>query len=255
MASTSESLKRLSDDNDFEVANGEPDVRGWAVKTASGQTIGTVSDLVIDSDAMKVRQLEVSFEGSTGASRDQRALIPIEAADLDRDDQCVIIHGMTPEQIRTPRSDRSANTTTENRTYERPSGSQESKRLTRAEEELRIGKRAVQAGEVRVRKHVETEHVSEPISLEKERVHVERRPVTDASRTDVRIGEEGELVVPIMEEQAVVDKRAVAKEEVVISKDRVSERDTVEADVRKERFDVDESGAADRTRSDLKGRA
>jgi len=238
MASTNE-LKRLSEDHDYEVAHDEPDIRGWKVTTANGQSIGTVADLIIDSSAMKVRQIEVSLDGS---SRDQRALIPIEAADLDRGANAVVIHGMTLEQIRTLPAYGSADVGRTNRTYERPASRDESKRLTRAEEEVRIGKRAVQAGQVRVGKHVETERVSQPVTLEKERVTVERRPVSDTSRGDVRIGaDEREIIVPIMEEEPVVEKRAVVKEELVIAKERVSERDNVETEVRKERFDVDEN--------------
>jgi uncharacterized protein (TIGR02271 family) len=242
MASTNE-LKRLSEDHDYEVAHDEPDVRGWKVTTANGQSIGTVTDLIIDSSAMKVRQLEVALDRSaSGPSRDQRALIPIQAADLDRGANAVVIHGMTLEQIRTLPAYGSADAGTTNRTYDRPAGRDQSKRLTRAEEEVRIGKRAVQAGEVRVGKHVETERVSQPVTLEKERVTVERRPVTDASRGDVRIGaDQREVIVPIMEEEPTVEKRAVVKEELVVAKERVSERDNVEAEVRKERFDVDES--------------
>ena len=42
-----------------------------------------------------------------------------------------------------------------------------------------------------------------------------------------------------MEEEVTVDKRAVVKEELVIGKRIVEERDVVEADLRREKFDVD----------------
>jgi uncharacterized protein (TIGR02271 family) len=240
MASTNESLKRMTEDNDFEVAENQPDVRGWTAMTADGQSIGTVTDLIIDQGALKVRHLEVELDGRvSNSSRKQHAVIPIEAADLDPGVNCVLIHSLTLEQIRALPAYDSADMSASHRSYARPAPQQESKRFTRAEEELRIGKRGVQAGEVRVGKHVETERVSRPVTLEKERVTVERRPVSDTSRQEVRIGEDQrEVIVPIMEEEAVVEKRAVVKEELVVGKERVSERDNIEAEIRKERFDV-----------------
>jgi len=109
-------------------------------------------------------------------------------------------------------------------------------RLTRAEEELQIGKRQVQAGEVVVGKHVETERVSTPVQRRVEHVRVERRPVDDATgAAELR---EGEIRVPIMEEEVVVEKRPVVKEEVVVTREVATETQQVEADVRRERIDV-----------------
>src|SRR5688500_11070188 len=83
-------------------------------------------------------------------------------------------------------------------------------RITRSEEELAIGKRQVQAGEVSVRKTVETEHVTERVPVSREEVTVERRPVTAADTGSVEIGED-RVVVPVTEEEVVVEKRPVAK--------------------------------------------
>src|SRR5690606_23367895 len=116
--------------------------------------------------------------------------------------------------------------------------------LIRSEEELAVGKRQRQAGEVGVQKHVETEHVRESVPVTREEVTVERRPVRDASATgrNPEIGED-EIRVPLMEEEVVAEKRAVPKEEVVIRKQAVQDEKTVEADLRKERVDVDDEAA------------
>jgi len=249
MSTTNDSLVRLSDDDDLEVAPNEPDVRGWSVMTVNGLKIGKVRDLIIDRGAMKVRYLEVALDDATSGS-DARPMIPIQSADLDRDDRAVIVHGITIEQINALPAYGSGRSAPE-RAYERPrQAASDTRRLTRAEEEVRIGKGSVKAGEVRVGKHIETERVQQPVTLEKERVTVERRPVTDSTRTDVRIGDQQEIVVPIMEEQAVVETRPVVKEELVIAKEQVRETEQVETEVRKERFDID-----DRSRkvSDRKG--
>jgi uncharacterized protein (TIGR02271 family) len=66
-----------------------------------------------------------------------------------------------------------------------------------------------------------------------------RRPVTGtAGNRDVQISAQ-EFRVPLTEEEAVIEKRPVVKEEVIISKRPVEKRDSVEADVRKERIDVE----------------
>ena len=116
------------------------------------------------------------------------------------------------------------------------------RRMTLSEEQLSIGKRQVQAGEVELRKTVETEHVSESVPLMREEITIERRPISAGSRasTDVEIGED-EIRIPVMEEQAVVEKRVVATEEVIVNKREVTENQTVEADLRRERVDVDDT--------------
>jgi uncharacterized protein (TIGR02271 family) len=121
---------------------------------------------------------------------------------------------------------------------ERTARGAEESRMTRSEEELDIEKRRVQAGEVSVRKHVDTEHVSQPVKLMREDVTIERRPVR-ADQAGGTIESESEIRIPLTEEQAAINKRAVLKEELVIKKEMKSEEKNVEADLRKERIDVD----------------
>ena len=98
-----------------------------------------------------------------------------------------------------------------------------------------------------VGKHVETERQQVPVSLKREEIVIERRPVNrEAGATDIR---EDQIRVPLMEEEAVVDKRAVVKEELVIGKRVVEDQQTVDADVRREEFDIDENARVkDRSR-------
>jgi uncharacterized protein (TIGR02271 family) len=111
--------------------------------------------------------------------------------------------------------------------------------MTRSAEQLRIGKRLEQKGDVRVAKHVETERVRQDVPLRHEQVHVERRPVDrTAGAAEFR---DQEIVVPVMEEDAVIEKRPVVKEEIVITKEPVTKQKTVETDLRHEEVDVDRS--------------
>jgi uncharacterized protein (TIGR02271 family) len=74
-------------------------------------------------------------------------------------------------------------------------------------------------------------------------VTVERVPVEgEVAATEPQIGEE-EIVVPVVEEEIVVEKRPVVKEEIRIRKQVVEEVEVVEEDVRREEVEiVDDTG-------------
>jgi uncharacterized protein (TIGR02271 family) len=122
-------------------------------------------------------------------------------------------------------------------------------RLTLSEEELEVGKREHRAGEVGISKRVETDHVREQVPLRHEEVEIERRPIQGGMRGSARI-EEDSIRVPVREEEAVVEKRAVPKEELVVRKRSVEEHQTVEADLRRERADIHRDGDLRRTDRD-----
>lgn len=116
----------------------------------------------------------------------------------------------------------------------------DTRRITRAEEELDITKREVKAGEATVHKTVETEHIRKPVTLRREEVTIERRPVEGREAGNATIGNDNEIHIPLMSEEAVVNKRPVVKEELVIGKRAVSDTEEVETDIRKERIKVDQ---------------
>src|SRR5215207_4908265 len=111
-------------------------------------------------------------------------------------------------------------------------------RVQRSEEELRAGTREREAGSMRVRKRVRTDREQIEVPTRHEEVSVERVPASGEA-TEAEIGED-EVVVPVTEEEVVVGKRAVAKEEVRIRKDVVEDTETVEEDVRREEIDVED---------------
>jgi uncharacterized protein (TIGR02271 family) len=112
-------------------------------------------------------------------------------------------------------------------------------RVQRAEEELKVGTREREAGRLRVRKRVRTEREQLRVPKRREEVHVERVPVEGREAPEAEIGE-GEISVPVVEEEVVVEKRPEVKEEIRIRKDLVEEEEVVEADVRREEIDVDD---------------
>jgi uncharacterized protein (TIGR02271 family) len=112
-------------------------------------------------------------------------------------------------------------------------------RVQRSEEELRAGTREREAGAMKVRKRVRTDREQIEVPTKHEEVTVERVPV-EGEATEAQIGED-EVTVPVTEEEVVVDKRAVAKEEIRLRKDVVEDTETVEEDVRREEVEVEDA--------------
>ncbi len=92
-------LQKLSK-SDFEIVDGEPDIRGWDVKDASGKQIGEVEELIFDYESRKVRYLVVDLEENDFDLDDREVLVPIGVAQLHGDDDDVILSGVTAEQLR-----------------------------------------------------------------------------------------------------------------------------------------------------------
>ncbi len=96
---TSGQLAHLSEMDDYEIADGEPDIVGWDVCASNGEKIGDVEDLLVDSATMRVRYLEVKLETDLVPNNDRRhCLIPIGSARLD-DDQDNVLVSMESERL------------------------------------------------------------------------------------------------------------------------------------------------------------
>lgn len=109
-----------------------------------------------------------------------------------------------------------------------------------AEEHLEVGKREVETGRLRIQKRV-SEHeqtIDEPLFADEitiERVAINR--VIDAP-TSARV--EGETtVIPLFEEQIVLQKRLVLREEVRVTKRRIERRAPQTVAVRREEVIVE----------------
>jgi len=112
-------------------------------------------------------------------------------------------------------------------------------RVQRTEEELRVGTLEREAGAINVRKRVKTDRERMEVPTRHEEITVDRVPV-EGEATEAEIGD-AEVSIPVTEEELVVEKRPVAKEEVRIRKDVVEDTEVVEEDVRREEVDVDDA--------------
>jgi uncharacterized protein (TIGR02271 family) len=114
--------------------------------------------------------------------------------------------------------------------------------MTRSEEELRVGKTEREAGRARLKKYVVTEDVTQTVPVRREEVRVEREPITEANVGAATSGpdiSEEEHEVVLTEEEPVVEKRAVPRERVRLSKDAVTEEEQVSEQVRKEQVETE----------------
>ncbi|REC93806.1 YsnF/AvaK domain-containing protein [Kushneria indalinina] len=118
--------------------------------------------------------------------------------------------------------------------------------LPLSEEELRVGKRDVERGTTRVRRHVVSTPVEEDVHLRDESVSVERRPVTgdrpvsDADFTDKSVE------MTETDEEAVVSKEAHVREEVAVRKDVGEHTEHVSDEVRHHEVDIDDTDGTHR---------
>ena len=115
--------------------------------------------------------------------------------------------------------------------------------MTRSEEELRVNTRKREAGRVRLRKYVVTEYVQQTVPVRREKVSIEREPVTEANDEQSVAGaafsdEEHEVV--LHEEELVVEKKVVPKERVRLAKDTDTDQRQVTEQIRKEQIEIDD---------------
>jgi sporulation protein YlmC with PRC-barrel domain len=72
-------LARLSELRNYKVADGEPDIRGWEVRTISGRQLGEVTELLVDTEAGEVVMIDVDVRDSG-----RHGFAPVRAAMIDR---------------------------------------------------------------------------------------------------------------------------------------------------------------------------
>lgn len=252
-------LRMLNRMDDFKVAQGNPDPRGWDVIAKDGKKIGKVEHLLVDPSARMVRYLGVDLDRSLrGDLMGDRAagdhvLVPVDTARLSSQNREQVFipetsSGLAALPVYNKSSIASLLGPDRDRTDRgRPAGPREERlgeggerRITLAEEELALGKRTVMGGEVGIEKKVETEHVRKTVPVTREEVTIERRPVTGSVTgmdTSPRIHED-EIRIPLTHEEVVVEKRAVPKEELVVKKHQVTGEERIDETVRKERLEV-----------------
>jgi len=133
-------------------------------------------------------------------------------------------------------------------TYDRSAGSARAQTLNAdgedvipvVEEELRVGKRDVNNGRVRVRSYVTERPVSENVSLRDENVEVTRRAVNRPLDGTENAFVDRTIEAEEHREEAVISKEARVVEEVTLRKTAEQREETVSDSVRKTEVEVDD---------------
>lgn len=118
-------------------------------------------------------------------------------------------------------------------------------RIPVIEEELKVGKREVQRGGVRVFQRVRETPVHESVQLREEHVKVERHAVDKpATAADLAAFKEGSVELRETSEEAVVSKTARVVEEVVVGKEVTQRTEQINDTVRRTDVEVEQLGAS-----------
>jgi uncharacterized protein (TIGR02271 family) len=209
-------LKELGDSN-FEIVDGEPNIKGWDVKDVSGKQIGEVDELIFNEDTYKVLYLVVDLDDNDfDLDKDKKVLVPIGLAELHEKDDEVILPGVTATQLSALPAYEKGNITSQTESAirtafaggaagaaataltgethqadfyqhedfndhkfygKRQQNTPDTTTIPIIEEKMEVGKREVETGGVRLKSRVVQENVEENVNLRSERVHVEQTPV------------------------------------------------------------------------------
>lgn len=116
-------------------------------------------------------------------------------------------------------------------------GQHEETRIPLHEESMKVGKREVEAGGIRLRKIVRTETVNQPVELKHEDVVIERVPASGTPAPGTAFQSE-DIYIPLRQEEVVVDKETRVREEVRARKTSKSQRETISGTTRTEDVEV-----------------
>ena len=198
--------KPLSQLDDWELVHKDQDVRGRTLLDTEGRPLGTVTEMIVDTDEKRVDAIVldngVEYPANAFRIRDGHAVLRVEGT-------------------------RAAAETAET--------------VPLREEELQVQKRPVQAGEVGFRKEVVTEQQTLDVPVTREEVVLERHPV-EPRPADRRVGEGEPLEVPVRKEEVTVEKQPVVYEEVEVGKRAVQDTERVSGTIRREVADVETEG-------------
>ena len=230
--------------------------RGRTIVSSDGDKIGTLEEVYLDTQTGQPEWAAVN----TGLFGRKQSFVPLAEADPARGE---VVVPYSKDQVKGAPSvdpDGELSMDEEQRLYghygvsndndndndngdrEDVSGPTTDDAMTRSEEELRVGTAERERGRARLRKYVVTEEVQQTVPVRREEVRLEREPITDANVDDAVAGpeiSEEEHEVTLHQEEIVTEKRAVPKERVRMTKDTVTDEETVSDEVRKERIEVE----------------
>ena len=93
-------FERLGALNDYKVARGMIDPRGWKVVDGHGQHVGEVRDLIVDTDRMVAEFIDLELDGKFfHLQGDPRILVPMHHAHRDGDARRLVVNELTRSRV------------------------------------------------------------------------------------------------------------------------------------------------------------
>lgn len=234
----------FGDDDDDRVVYGEAVNRGnvvLTVQTASQDEVERAADIVegfgpIDIDEYKSQWHAGGWTGAQASAAGAGLSASRQSADLQNQGASLQGQNLDLQGSRQGLSD----------TGSLQRADTESQVIPVMQEELKVGKRMVQRGGVRIYQRLVETPVQESVSLREEHVHVERRPV-DRQIDPSQVGTFQDTSFELREnaEEAVVQKTARVVEEVVVGKEVSQRTDQISDTVRSTQVDVEQLGSSD----------
>ena len=244
-------LAPLHDLDNWKIADGEVDPRGLTLIGRGNQELGTIETLLASPTTRKAHFAIINPTGSSDKfavplddvrfdMKNRRAYAPIAMGNFS--DAPAYNAGSADYDAYNTYWTKAvaAEPVADTDRYEQHHSADDVIQLR--EEELHVNKDRVQAGEVKVGKHVVSEEKSVSVPVEHEEVVVTRHAV-DRPADASQIGADSATIkVPVMAEQVSTNVTARVVEEVEVGKRVVQEEKTVTDTVRKEKLDMDNDG-------------
>lgn len=264
-------LKEL-DHSDYKIAENQPKIDNWKILDTSGKKVGKVKDLIFDEHALKVRYIVTNLKNGDLIDEDKNVLIPIGQAQLDRENERVVVPNINRElltglphykkvddlthedesRIRNSFAGTTAGTYDREKFYDHDHFDEDkfyadtdntkgnNQKVDVVEENLEVGKREVETGGARISSRIVERPAEERVKLREEHVEVNRSPVDrPADSADLKNYENRTIEEHETSEVPVVNKEARVVEEVSLEKDVDTREEVVKDTVRKTEVDVD----------------
>lgn len=262
-------LLPLSKMDDYELVDKDQDLRGWKVQDATGNNLGKVAEMMVDTDKERVttllldnnaeypiEDLELGDHVLWLAPQGRANVVPLAGGALPSSPSATAAAaaGMTPGAVSLTGVGASAGASGAAMTSSAaPVDSavtspglakdslQSELRVPVIEEQLRVGKRQVERGGVRVTRRVQDRPVQKQVELREEHVDVTRRAV-DRPVDRAAVSALADLDIEVVEkaEVPVVFKQERVIEEVVVKKAASEHVETVRDVVRRTDVEVHE---------------
>ena len=240
----------LDELRDLKVAEDDVDPRGWSVYSQDGERLGEVKELLVDTAAMQVRYLEVEIDRAAAAAGDnRRVLFPVGTARLDDADDRVFVSASAASVAGLPAYERGGAV---------PRAHEDAVRTGFVTAAGTTAGTAAAPGEVTAAEldYYNHDHYStanfygnrrRPGGSGDDAVPAGIGDRRAAASDDAPAARDEEVRVSVNAEEAVIHKRAVVREVLVIKKRAITENQSIQIDLRRERVDVDRDlGGGDR---------